>query len=103
MNWSKIFSGAGSGAASGAVSGGPLAPWTTLAGGIIGAGGAILSAQEEEEQRKRDEAFRNKQFDWQQKTDRKNQFNSDRQLGQNAIQMMRGSFKDALYRSLTRG
>jgi hypothetical protein len=83
--------------------GNAITPWTTLAGGVLGAAGAGLTAYEEEQRRKEEEEFRKKQFDWQQTMDKKGQFNTERQLGQNTLQSMRGSFKDAVYRALTKG
>jgi hypothetical protein len=99
FDWTAV----GKGATGGAVAGTALGPWGTAIGGIAGAVGAgISSAQAAEEERKRLEEEK-RRFDWQQQMDKKGQFNTERQLGMNALTGMRGGFKEALYRALTKG
>lgn len=92
IDWSALGSGAlggasgmggvAGGAASGALGGMALGPWGALGGAVLGAGGAALNAIEER-----------KQQEQQQK-------NINRQMGMNALSLMRDDFKTALYRSM---
>jgi hypothetical protein len=87
----------------GATAGSAFGPWGTAAGGVLGAVGAGISGANEDEKDRELIELKKKGFDWQQTMDKKGQFNTERQLGMNALTGMRGGFRDALYRALTRG
>lgn len=107
INWGGMATGAGSGAVAGATIGSVVPVVGTgigaLAGGLLGAAGAGLSGAEENEKEKRLEEERKGNFDWQKTMDKKGQFNTERQLGMNALTGMREGFRGALYRALTKG
>lgn len=92
MDWTKIGN-----------VGKAITPWTSLAGGLLGGVGTGIMAFEQAEKDRKAEEERAAMFDWQKKQDNRQQFNTERQLGQNTLQSMRGTFKDAVYRALTRG
>ena len=92
MDWTKM-----------ATVGKAVTPWATLAGGLLGGVGAGTTAYQQGEREEKMDKERAAMFDWQKKQDDRSQFNTERQLGQNTLQSMRGSFKDAVYRALTRG
>lgn len=77
-------------------------PWLVGGGLLLEGIGTGLTYAEQEEQRKKQEEFEREQFDWKKKMEKGQLSQNQQQLGQNAIQQMRGNFKDALYRSLTR-
>ena len=95
----KLLESGGKGAATGSA----LGPWGSLAGGVLGFAGAGLTAAKEAEQLEEQRWREDERFDWQKTMDKKGQFNTERQLGQNTLQSMRGGFKEALYRALTKG
>lgn len=67
-----------------------------IAGGIFGAIGAGMNAND-------DRKYRNRLFDYQKQQDALQQKNTERQMGMNSLSFLRDDFKTALYRSLTRG